>query len=174
MHKCRIGKRFQCTFGFIFKMRIFSDNKPIVWWVDSLYTLYTFWLMCKGKKERKKVEIFTFDFLDWEKDWWNSGSMFYIRIANQYHPAIKFTTEWTPMSVSFLDTKVYLEEGWLLTDLHVKLTDTHQYLRYDSYHPGHYKWSIPYNQALKVKHICSKLVGYHCRARDLQSKWESH
>ena len=42
----------------------------------------------REKKERKKkeqIEIFMFDFLNIEKDWWNSGSMFYIRIAKAIH-----------------------------------------------------------------------------------------
>ena len=40
------------------------------------------------------------------------------------------------------------------TDLHVKPTDTHQYLRMDSCHPHHSKTSIPYSQALRLRQIC--------------------
>ena len=38
------------------------------------------------KKEEEQIEIFTFDFLDFEKDSWNSGSIFYvyIRIAKGF------------------------------------------------------------------------------------------
>ena len=42
------------------------------------------------------------------------------------------------------------------TDLHVKPTDTHQYLRMDSFHPQHCKSSISYSQALRFRLICSE------------------
>ena len=63
---------------------------------------------------------------------------------NSQHPTIKFTTEWSPHSVSFLDTTVSLEDGHIQTDLYQKPTDMHQYLRWDSCHPHHNKTSIPY------------------------------
>ena len=42
------------------------------------------------KKERKnnnnnKIEIFTFDFLDYEGKTWDSGAIFYIRTAKGFH-----------------------------------------------------------------------------------------
>ena len=43
--------------------------------------------MCvnKSKIERKsKIENFLFDFLDCEKDQWNSGSIFYIRTTKVF------------------------------------------------------------------------------------------
>ena len=36
---------------------------------------------------------------------------------------------WLSEEIIFLDTKVYLKEGQVGTDLHVKPTDTHQYVR---------------------------------------------
>ena len=47
--------------------------------------------MCEGKEEERekknnnKIKIFTFDFLDYEKDQWNSRSTFYIRITKAFH-----------------------------------------------------------------------------------------
>ena len=43
------------------------------------------------------------------------------------HPTIKFTAQWSPSSVTFLDTKIAIEEGQLISDLYTKPTDTHQY-----------------------------------------------
>ena len=44
---------------------------------------------------------------------------------NNFHPSIKFTTEWTSTSVTILDTKVTTDdERHLVTDLNVKPTDT--------------------------------------------------
>ena len=45
--------------------------------------------------------------------------------------------------------------GHIITDLHIKATDRHQYLHYTSSHPHHTKRSIVYSQALRVSRICS-------------------
>ena len=45
--------------------------------------------MLDGKDERKKkinkIEIFAFDFLDYQEKSWDSGSIFDIRIAKGFH-----------------------------------------------------------------------------------------
>ena len=49
-------------------------------------------LMKKKKEERRKknknnkIQFFAFDFLDWEERSWDSGAIFYIRIAKGLHP----------------------------------------------------------------------------------------
>ena len=48
-----------------------------------------------------------------------------------------------------------LFENKLTTNLHVKPTDTHQYLDYTSSHPEHTKKSIVHSQALRLRQICS-------------------
>ena len=64
----------------------------------------------------------------------------FLKKMNQFYPSIKFMAEWSAKSVSFLDTKVMVEnEICLPTDLYVKPTDTHQYLHKDSCHPSHCK-----------------------------------
>ena len=57
--------------------------------------------------------------------------------------------------VKFL-LKVSLTKGKLITDLHIKPTDCHQYLHYSSGHPEHAKRSIVYSQLLRVSRICSR------------------
>ena len=48
---------------------------------------------------------------------------------NNFHPSKKFTAEWSYTSVTFLNTKVTVDDkGRLVTDLYVKRTNTHQYL----------------------------------------------
>ena len=75
---------------------------------------------------------------------------------------------WPPKSVTFLDTKVTVDDEWCFTtDLYVKLTDTHQYLHEDSCHPGDCKRSIPYSQALKICCICSEKSDYLKRNEEL-------
>ena len=58
---------------------------------------------------------------------------------NNIHPTIKFTADWSYSSVNFLDVKVIMKDGKIITDLYVKPTDTHQYLDSSSCHPYHCK-----------------------------------
>ena len=93
----------------------------------------------------------------------------FINQINQFHPSIKFTAEWSSKSVSFLDTEVSIDdEEFLTTDLHVKKTDTYQYLHRDSCHPYHCKHGIPYSQALRIRRICSEEENYLRRVRELK------
>ena len=88
---------------------------------------------------------------------------------NQAHPTIKFTTEWSRSSIPFLDTRVLLENGQLTTDLHVKPTDTHQYLAANSCHPRHCKDAILFSQALRMSRICSTNDDFKKRSLELKS-----
>ena len=74
---------------------------------------------------------------------------------NRLHPTLKFTAEWSDSSVMFLDTKVALEEVGIITDLHIKLTDTHQHLQCRSCYPNHCEKGIPYSQAPRMCRICT-------------------
>ena len=87
---------------------------------------------------------------------------------NNYHPTIKFTAEWSRESVSFLDVKVILRGGRIITDLYTKPTDTHQYLHQRSCHPGHCKSSIAYSQALRIRRICSDFSDYLHHTKELE------
>ena len=71
------------------------------------------------------------------------------------NPAIKFTEDWSCSSVNFQDVKVIMKDGKIITDLHVKPTDTHQYLNSSPCNPYHCKKSIPYSQALRINRIYS-------------------
>ena len=67
-----------------------------------------------------------------------SLKLFFEKI-NKIHPTIKFTADWSCNSVIFLDLKVVMKDGNIITDLYVKPTDTHQYLDSSSCHPYHCK-----------------------------------
>ena len=93
----------------------------------------------------------------------------FLEKINQFHPSIKFTAKWSAKSIPFLDTRVTVHnEGCLTTDLHIKATDTHQYLHRDSCHHGHCKRGIPYSQALRIHRICSKTEDYVRRTWELR------
>ena len=80
----------------------------------------------------------------------------YFWILKWFHPWIKFAAKLSPKSVTFLDTKITVDnQGHFNINLYVKLTDTHQHFHRGSCHPGDCKRSIPYSQALKFCPICS-------------------
>ena len=63
--------------------------------------------------------------------------------------------EFSKEQINFVDVSVYQKDGALQTDLYCKLTDTHQFLDFRSCHRFVYKKSIPYEQAIQMKIICS-------------------
>ena len=73
-----------------------------------------------------------------------------------FHPTIKFTCEYSREKVNYFDVQIIVREGKLRTDLYVKQTDNHQYLRSSSCHPYHCTKLIPYSQALRINRICSE------------------
>ena len=75
--------------------------------------------------------------------------------VNKLHPTIKFTHETSRNNISFLDTYTTCKNVIMSTDIYNKSTDKHQYLSTQSCHPKHCTKSIPYNQALRIKRICS-------------------
>ena len=90
------------------------DLKPYIWWryIDDIFLI------------------------------WEHGEEFlklFLEKINKIHPTIKFTTDWSYSSVKFLDVKVIIKDGRIITDLHWKPTDSHQYLESSSRHPYHCK-----------------------------------
>ena len=106
-------------------------NQSLIWlrYIDDIFFIWT-----HGKKELEKFML-SFD---------------------SFTPNLKFSYESSRKGISFLDLKVSLTKGKLSTDLHIKATDRHQYLRYSSGHPEHTKRSIVYSQSLRVSRICSR------------------
>ena len=74
---------------------------------------------------------------------------------NNFHPTLKFTSEWSYKSINFLDTTISINktEGCLNSDLYIKPTDSNSYLNYNSAHPKHCKDSLVYSQLLRIKRI---------------------
>ena len=91
----------------------------------------------------------------------------FIENINSFHPTIKFTADYSKVSVHFLDTTVTIENGSLKTDLFNKPTDKHNYLLPSSCHPPHCTRNIPYSQALRIKRICSSETDFAIRTNEL-------
>ena len=119
-----------------------AEFKPHTWWrfIDDIFIIWT-----HGEEKLK-------EFLDY---------------LNNAHRTIKFTSKWSMEEIEFLDVKVVNESGVLETDLHVKPTDSHQYLYHTSCHPKACKKGIPYAQALRLRRVCSKSCFFEKRAKDL-------
>ena len=102
---------------------------------------------------------------------WNHGVdqlHAFLEFINNQRPTIKFTHEFSPTKVNFLDVTVILDENRRLrTDLYSKPTDSHQYLHNTSCHPGHIKKSIAFSQAIRIKRICSDRETTHLRCDEL-------
>ena len=52
----------------------------------------------------------------------------FIETLNACHSTIKFTAEWSKEEINFLDVNVRLRNRQLETDLHIKPTDTRQFV----------------------------------------------
>jgi peptide-methionine (R)-S-oxide reductase len=70
---------------------------------------------------------------------------------NRFHRSIKFTMEYSPQEVHFLDTTVYKVNNRIQTKIFTKATDKKQFLFFSSCHPGHITRSIPYAQSLRYR-----------------------
>ena len=90
------------------------EVKPYIWW---MYIDDTFRIWEHGEESLK----------------------LFLGEINKIHPIIKFTADWSYSSVNFRDVKFVMKDGKIITDLHVKPTDTHHYLDSSSCHPYHCK-----------------------------------
>ena len=90
--------------------------------------------------------------------------------ANSLHPTIKFSLTSSKTDTSYLDIHLFLQDGFLHTDLYCKPTDTHALLHYKSFHPRHCKSAIPYGQLLRLRRICSDDAAFNERAGQLRQQ----
>ena len=98
-----------------------QERTPLVWF---RYTDDNFFIWIHGKEH---LETF-------------------LQELNNFNPDLKFTYESNEKEIPFLNLKVKLNEGKIITDLYIKSTDRHQYLHCTSSHPYHTTRSIVYSQ----------------------------
>lgn len=85
----------------------------------------------------------------------------FIDKLNNIHPFIKFTYNISESNVTFLDVDVSIDGTQdIVTNVHVKQTNVHQYVEYSSCHPKPCKDGIPYSQAKRYRRICSDDVSF--------------
>lgn len=63
---------------------------------------------------------------------------------------------------------VRVDDNKIITDLHCKPRDTHQYLDNGSCHPKYVKAEIQYSQALRIKCIRSSDIKFRERLKELR------
>ena len=90
---------------------------------------------------------------------------------NEVHPSITSEFNFSNKEINFLDTVVYkTQSGKLETKLYKKESDRQAYLHRESEHPESLKRSIPFSQALRVRHICSTNNEFQDNCHKLSNK----
>ena len=92
----------------------------------------------------------------------------FFNILNSMSPTLKFTMESDRSRLSFLDVMIIKNGDRVTTDVFYKITDTKQYLMFDSCHPRHIRNNIPYNLARRLCTIISDAEILDTRLKELQ------
>ena len=123
-------------------------------------------------KARLYVEENWFRYLDdcfiiWKKEFGDVKNFY--DILQNIHEDIKFKIDISVENISFLDINVTKKNCKLETDIYYKITDTHQYLHFNSCHPRHTKRNVPYNLARRICTIVSNEEIREKRLKELES-----
>ena len=92
-----------------------------------------------------------------------------LSFVNTLHRTLKFTSHFSTTSESFLDLEIKLKDGLLSTNMHIKDTDSQNYIHYKPCHPKHCLNNIPYSQALRARRICATRADFEKQASRLSS-----
>ena len=87
---------------------------------------------------------------------WTQGESKLLKFTNyinSLYPTIKFELVYSGESLNVLDLTLHLQNGYIVTDIYSKPTDSHLYLPFTSLHPYHCKKAIPCGIALRVKQL---------------------
>ena len=91
---------------------------------------------------------------------------------NSTHPTLKFSMEYSPMQIDFLDMRISINENRCMdTTIYRKPTDRNGLLHAQSHHPKHLVENIPYGQFLRLKRICNNAYDYEEKADDMHRRF---
>ena len=79
-------------------------------------------------------------------DLWTQGESKLLKFTNyinSLYPTIKFELVYSEESLNVLDLTLHLHNGYIVTDIYSKPTDSHLYLPFTSSYPYHCKKAIP-------------------------------
>ena len=105
-------------------------------------------------------------FLIWEHG--EESLKLFLQKINSIHRTLKFTTDWSYSSINFLDVKVILKYGKIITDFVYKTYRHSSILNSSSCHLSHLKKSITYSQAPRLNRICSNNASFDQRCNELE------
>ena len=125
------------------------------------------------EKEFQKRPLRWFRYIDdvffvWTYD--KTSLNHFIDFCNSYatrsklRSSIRFTSEFSKSSVSFLDMIVRLENGRICTSVYSKPVDTHTYLHSTSFHSPSTIISLPKTQFIRIRRICSSIADFNLHA----------
>ena len=101
-----MGTRMAPSYANIFMGKLetqllqYTTDRPSTWWryIDDIFAIWSV--------GQERLQLF-------------------LQEINNFHPTIKFTSEWSKECISSLDTKVIIDDSDIYTDLYSKPTDTH-------------------------------------------------
>lgn len=89
------------------------------------------------------------------------------QFLNHTSEHLKFTIEFNPSQVSFLDLLIIKDGSKLVTDLYRKPTDKNTFLHGLSFHPTKLKKSLPISQFKRIRRICSDTETFEKQRKEL-------
>ena len=110
-------------------------------WLTRKLSLEVLWSPCCGRDIGMMFSMFCL--------------LEFIEYINSLYPTIKFELVYSENTLNVLDLTLHLQDGFIITDIYAKPTDSHLYLPFSSSHPAHCKRAIPYGVALRVRRNCS-------------------
>jgi len=93
----------------------------------------------------------------------------FVSFINSVHPSIKFTVTVSTSQVPFLDLEIKFRDRYLISDLHTKETDAHNFVHFRSCHPRHCIKNVPLSQYLRIRRICSLEEDFQFNAAKMTS-----
>ncbi|KAJ1184350.1 hypothetical protein NDU88_001158 [Pleurodeles waltl] len=89
---------------------------------------------------------------------------------NTLDPFLRFTAHVSRTQVPFLDLRIQIVDGKLVTDTYNKITDRNSLLLYESHHPKALRDNLPFSQFLRLRRNCSTVESFEAQARELKDK----
>ena len=93
----------------------------------------------------------------------------FLDTINTLHPSIKFDYVYSKSKSVFLDCNILIKDRRVKTSVYSKPTDRKAYVHQKSYHPKSTKESIAYEQALRLRRICTEESNFWEAASKLES-----
>ena len=112
----------------LFCHMLLSDLNSVAYGLQTGPVVFPFWNKARGcslapHSAQNKIPRVWWRYIDniftiWDHD--EPSLHTFLENLNHHHPTVRFTATWSAQQVVFLDIRVYLKNGYIETDLHVK------------------------------------------------------